>query len=734
VDLYNGVTSLTPSTTPYAATIDITTPNGVATVSVSLLVTPQTQAVLLGNPASATFYATSGTGTPSQTVTVVGSDNTGSTTNPPLIIGTPTAMWVSATSNGNTMTISVNATGQNTGIYSATIPVSANAYSNAINYPVVLVVNGGGNGGSTGSTGPLTLSPNPITFTNVTSSITQNLNVTAANSTNFTVTYQETSCTSASWLQVATGPYTASASNTPISVSVNPGSIANGTTCTGVITLVSTGSSGGTQAVNVSMTVATSNGSGNVTVSPTTMSFAYTQNQSVPSAQTATIVNTATGTASITFTVATAVQSGTSVNWLQTNVMAASTPYNSPGLSVSVAPGNLPPGTYQGTVTISPTGGSQQTINVTLTVNGNAVVTATPTTISLTYNVGGNSPTSTILVSAGGSAANFTATAASSLSWLAVTPTSGLTPNTGTFNLTVSAVASVLSTLAPSSTPYTGTITVQGTSPASGSTIVNVSLLVTAPLPVITGVINAASGATGPVAPGEIISIFGTAANPIGPAASVALSSTTCPSPCTQVPIAMGGVQVKFLPGGQFAPLLFVSQSQINAVVPYGVVSQAGLGVEVLYLNQTSNIDQIGEVATAPGIFVAPGSSQAAALQFDTQGNVTYNTSATPAKAGWILELYVTGEGVVIPAATTGSVTVAASAPPYTPVPAAGKPNVLIGNQPATLSFYGEAPNYVSGLMQLNVVVPPGAGTGPVNIVVTIGGNSTQANVTVFLQ
>jgi uncharacterized protein (TIGR03437 family) len=36
--------------------------------------------------------------------------------------------------------------------------------------------------------------------------------------------------------------------------------------------------------------------------------------------------------------------------------------------------------------------------------------------------------------------------------------------------------------------------------------------------------------------------------------------------------------------------------------------------------------------------------------------------------------------------------------------------------------------------MQINVVVPSGAGTGAVPVTVTIGGNSTQAGVTVQLQ
>src|SRR5208283_4732992 len=95
----------------------------------------------------------------------------------------------------------------------------------------------------------------------------------------------------------------ASTTQTQIPVTVNPAGIANGTTCAGVITLVSTGSNGGTQTISVSMTVGTSSGSGNVTVSPTSLSFAYTQGQAVPQAQVVTIVNTQSGTASIPFTV-----------------------------------------------------------------------------------------------------------------------------------------------------------------------------------------------------------------------------------------------------------------------------------------------------------------------------------------------------------------------------------------------------------------------------------------------
>lgn len=724
IDLFNGVGGLAASTTPYTATVNITTTSGTFSVPVSVLVTPSNVPVLLGNPASATFTSNGTTPAP-QTVSVVGSDNTGSTTSPTISLGTPTSSWITASASGNTMTISVNPVGLNTGIYSGTIPVSSSAYTNAINYPVVMIVSG------TSTTGPLTLNPATISFTNVTAQISQNLIVTASTSTSAVVTAQETSCTSANWLQVATGTYVVSNTNTAIQVTATPAGVAGGTTCTAVISF---STSGGTQTVNVSMTVASATGSGNVTVSPLSMSFPYIQGQSVPAAQTASITNAISGTASIAFTVATAENNGTSVNWLSTSgVTSASTPYT---LSVSVAPGSLSPATYTGTVTISPTGGSPQVINVTMTVSNTAIVSATPTSLSMSYTVGGASPTATIQVSGGGSAAGFTAAASSSSGWLQVSPTSGTTTNSGTVPLTVSIVSSALGALTPAQSPYTGTITVASTSPATGTTTVTVTLTVTAALPVITSVNNAASGATGAVSPGEIVSIYANAGNPIGPTLPVALSSSTCPSPCTVVPSTLGGVQVIFLPSGLPAALTYVSATQINAVVPYQANS-GSLSVEVKYLGQSSNAFPLQSTATAPGIFSATGTGTgaAAAAQYSPSGTYSVNTVSTPAQPGYTMVLYLTGEGVVTPLPANGAVTQVSSTPPLTPQPQTA-PTVLIDNQPATVAFYGEAPGFVSGVLQINVVVPniPASDYGAVKLSVSFGTSSSQAGVTLYVQ
>jgi hypothetical protein len=370
VDLFNGIGTLTASSSPYRATIHITTPDGTHSVAVSLVVTGPTVPVLLGLPASATSNATTGASIPDQTVQIVGTDNVSSATNPPITVGTASATWLTATSNGNSMTISVSAGDQGGGVYSATIPVTASAYANPVNYPVILVVNRG-----VPTAGQLTLSSTSLTYNNVTAQTSQNLNVTASSATNFTASTIEGSCTNQTWLSIANGNnFTATTSDTRLQVSVNPAGIANGSICEGVVNLLTPSA---IQLVSVTMAVGITITSGNVTVSANSLNFSYTQNQTAPAAQYVTVVNAASGTASTPFSVTTTENNGTSVNWLQTNATTGTTPMNSPGLGVSVAPGSLTPGLYTGTVTITPYGGTLQTVTISLTVGPLPALTVT---------------------------------------------------------------------------------------------------------------------------------------------------------------------------------------------------------------------------------------------------------------------------------------------------------------------------------------------------------------------
>ena len=54
---------------------------------------------------------------------------------------------------------------------------------------------------------------------------------------------------------------------------------------------------------------------------------------------------------------------------------------------------------------------------------------------------------------------------------------------------------------------------------------------------------------------------------------------------------------------------------------------------------------------------------------------------------------------------------------------------VTIGGQPATISYAGEAPGLVSGVIQINAMIPGNINSGPQQVVLTIGTNSNIQQV-----
>jgi uncharacterized protein (TIGR03437 family) len=489
--------------------------------------------------------------------------------------------------------------------------------------------------------------------------------------------------------------------NATITVAVNQAGLTAGPyTCS--LTLIASGS---TQIVPVNLTVTAAGAGGNVTVSPTSLSFTAQQGNS-PGAQQLQVTS-ASGSAAITFT-ASATSSG---NWLAVNFPTAQTPVP---LTVTVNSGTLQAGAYDGTITITPTGGSTVTVPVHLVITPAVSVTAGPTTLTFSYSAGGALPTAQqIQVSGNGGALGFTAT--SSTSWLKVTPTAGTTPTTGTTPLTVSIDPTTLNV----NQTYTGTITVAGSGGAAGSTAITVTLNITAPLPTITSVTNGASFNTGGIAAGEVIAIFGTA---MGPTTGVSFQLDSA----GKVPTTVGGVQV--LVGGYPAPVLFARNDQVSAIVPYEINTPfiASPSVVVKFLGQSSNGIQLSQVASAPGIFTAnsSGSGPGAILN----SNLTPNLPSSPANKGDIVALYTTGEGQTNPAGVSGKITgnpTIVNGVPFTPQPV-GRVAVTIDGQPANIVFFGEAPGIVSGVMQINVQIPANARSGDLPLVLTVGNANSQ--------
>jgi uncharacterized protein (TIGR03437 family) len=283
--------------------------------------------------------------------------------------------------------------------------------------------------------------------------------------------------------------------------------------------------------------------------------------------------------------------------------------------------------------------------------------------------------------------------------------------------------AAVTTTLAPGA--YSGAITVASPNVPGGNQTVTVNLTVTAgPTPVVLSVTNAGSLQPGAISPGEIISIFGNNIGPITPASGTGFQLTAAGT----VPTTLAGVTVTI--NNVKAPLIFVGPVQINAIVPYEVAGQSTASLVVSLNSATSTGTTVQVVPTAPSIFTLSqtGSGQGAILN----QNGSVNGTTNPAAKGSIIQIFGTGEGQLVPRVQTGCLS--GPALPL-PTPVAAPVTVTIGGQPATpVTYAGEAPNLVCGVIQINATIPTNIGSGPQTVVVTIGSSTNvQQNVTVVV-
>jgi uncharacterized protein (TIGR03437 family) len=233
------------------------------------------------------------------------------------------------------------------------------------------------------------------------------------------------------------------------------------------------------------------------------------------------------------------------------------------------------------------------------------------------------------------------------------------------------------------------------------------------PAVAITSVVNSASNATGAIAPGEIITIFGTL---LGPSTLV----VNGPNASGVYPTQLAGTSVSI--NGTAAPMVYASATQVAAVVPYEITGSSAQ-VTVAYQGATSSPATVAVAASNPALFtVGSGSGPAAVLNQDG----TLNSAANPAKIGTIIVLYATGEGQTTPPGIDGQVTATGTVKPVLPV------SFTVGGQTAGLLYAGEAPGEIAGVMQLNLTIPAGVQPGSaVPVVVQVGDASSPTGVTI---
>jgi len=234
------------------------------------------------------------------------------------------------------------------------------------------------------------------------------------------------------------------------------------------------------------------------------------------------------------------------------------------------------------------------------------------------------------------------------------------------------------------------------------------------------GILNAASFKGGPVAPGEIVTIYGTL---MGPTAIKTLELTT---DGLGIIDNLSGTRVLF--DGQPAPLIYTTEKQLSAIVPYEAQGRASTKVVVEYLNAKSDETEVAVAPTAPAVFTqnASGAGLGAILNQDN----SLNTAANGAQRNSIIQIFATGGGQTNPAGQTGRL---AGVP--LPVFPAGRVTVRINNVDAPVVYSGAAPGLIQGLIQINARVPAAAPFGAaVSIVVRINNIDSPAGVTVAIR
>jgi uncharacterized protein (TIGR03437 family) len=179
----------------------------------------------------------------------------------------------------------------------------------------------------------------------------------------------------------------------------------------------------------------------------------------------------------------------------------------------------------------------------------------------------------------------------------------------------------------------------------------------------------------------------------------------------------MSGVQL---------PLLYVSDSQVNVLVPYDIAKNVPHQL-VIQRGPVLSIPAATVIFdTQPAILATAGNGigQGHVYKADANGGQTLADTNSPVTAGDVLVLYCVGLGAVTPAVTAGDPS-PASPLSSVPVPV----TVTIGGATANSFFAGLTPGF-AGLYQINVTVPSGIAAGSqVPVTIAVAGKSSSANV-----
>jgi uncharacterized protein (TIGR03437 family) len=229
--------------------------------------------------------------------------------------------------------------------------------------------------------------------------------------------------------------------------------------------------------------------------------------------------------------------------------------------------------------------------------------------------------------------------------------------------------------------------------------------------------VKSAASYTAPVAPGSIVAIYGSN-----------LAATATSAAASPLPTNLGGTSVTITDSSgakASLPLFYAGPTQINAEIP----QTASAGTATLTITTASG-PQTGSVmlaTVAPGLFAANATGKGvAAAQLVTN---------EPNGQQTVVDIYTCGAGScsAIPlVVSSGQTALVLYATGIQNRASLSNVTVQIGSQTLPAFYAGPAPTY-TGLDQVNVLLPASlAGSGTVNITVSISGIASNALTATF--
>jgi uncharacterized protein (TIGR03437 family) len=235
-------------------------------------------------------------------------------------------------------------------------------------------------------------------------------------------------------------------------------------------------------------------------------------------------------------------------------------------------------------------------------------------------------------------------------------------------------------------------------------------LMAQAAAPLVTAVdaavVNAASLQPGPVAPGEVVTLY---APGIGPEIGVAAHVDAL----GMLETTLAETQVQF--DGTAAPIFYAQSGQINLQVPYGVSGSTQMEVFYKGISRVRLVLPVAE--SAPGLYTAITNQD---------GSINSPDNAAPRDS--IVTLLATGEGALTPAGISGRAAQDPGPQPVLPV------TLRIAGNPSEILSAASAPGMI-GLLQISARVPGGfVPTGILPVVLSVGDAGSQSGVTIAVK